>query len=297
MAMEDNPTTLSDRELRDFFRRLFPDGFAGEDVVKQVAPEGWNNSPLFACFHASPEQVLAECVSRHRRHQKLIALRLQSSGKEPESAPSPEPTMADVMADWEDRPVNITDELTAIVGACLWDIFSDNHKVVAGDGRAVDIGSFRGASAFLAECLRDSKQLDDGAEYQFYLGTIWFSERADCTPVYRMIFRRLNLVGANWEYDFPQLHLVDVSQLSEFLEKPEAPYSASEAFAKDHEERQQKAELEKARGDLQEANIEARREAMDEPPPSTVRAYRQIYGHDPKGWPPICGLENSLLPP
>lgn len=69
-----------------------------------------------------------------------------------------------------------------------WDVFSDNHEVIAADGRVADIGSFRGASAFRAE--------------------------------------------------------------------------------------------------LADMNARAREEAMDRPPPPTVRAYRHVYGRDPRGWPP-----------
>jgi hypothetical protein len=39
------------------------------------------------------------------------------------------------------------------VGLCLWDTFSDNHEVIAADGRLADIGSFRGPGAFIDEHL------------------------------------------------------------------------------------------------------------------------------------------------
>jgi hypothetical protein len=54
------------------------------------------------------------------------------------------------------------------------------------------------------------------------------------------------------------------------------------------DERQDKrrAEVEKFRAELCEANARAREEAMDRPPPATVRAYRQVYGRDPRGWTP-----------
>ena len=289
MSMEDNQTTgLSDTELRKFFGQLFPHGFAGAAVIQEIAPEGWKNSPLFACFHPSPEQVFAECVLRHQMFQKLRARRRKNALEEAEFAAIPEPTIEEVMADWEERPVNVTDEVTAIVGACLWDVFADNHDVVASDGRMVDIGSFRGASAFLDEYLTGSDtHWDGGDEFRFYMGSAWISGRADLMPVYRMIFRRLNFLGADWEYAFPQLHLLDLSSLRQATEKPAESYSPSEAFAKSEEERQEQIELDQARAELEEATNKARREAMEKPPPPTIKAYQAVYGRNPKGWPPL----------
>jgi hypothetical protein len=37
-----------------------------------------------------------------------------------------------------------------LVGQCLWNILSDNHEVLAADGRVLDIGSFRASGGFLA---------------------------------------------------------------------------------------------------------------------------------------------------
>jgi hypothetical protein len=286
--MEDDETArMSDAELREFFGQMFPHGFAGADVVREIAPSEWKSSPLFACFHPSPEQVLAELLRMHRVSQELSALSQNITVEEPECPAVVEPTIEQVLAEWDDHPVNLTDEVTEIVGESLWDIFSDNHNVVAADGRVVDIGSFRAASAFLDQYLAGSKiQWDAGHMSRFYMGSIWISGRADLTPVYRMIFRRLKLLGADWEYFSPLLHLVDLSHLSPAAEKKQGPYSPSEAFARDQEERQQQVDLEHARAELEDAHKQARREAMAKPPPATVRAYQQAFDRNPKGWPP-----------
>lgn len=67
--------------------------------------------------------------------------------------------------------------------------------------------------------------------------------------------------------------------------KPE-DYSPSEAFGKEQAECERQEELEKLRAQLAEGNAQARREALDRPPPPTVRAYQAVFGRDPKGWPP-----------
>ena len=44
----------SETELEAEFDRLFPQGFAGADIVRELAPDGWENSPLLAVFRQSP---------------------------------------------------------------------------------------------------------------------------------------------------------------------------------------------------------------------------------------------------
>ena len=101
-----------------------------------------------------------------------------------------------------------------------------------------------------------------------------------------MIFQRIKALGANWEYSFPRLHIIDLSPLKKSLERPES-YSPSEAFGQEQEEREHQAELEQSRAELEELHQQSCREAMDRPPPAIVRAYQEAYGHDPKGWPPL----------
>jgi hypothetical protein len=49
--------SYSDEELHAEFDRLFPHGFAGPDVLRELAPGGWENSPLLAVFHPSVDQL------------------------------------------------------------------------------------------------------------------------------------------------------------------------------------------------------------------------------------------------
>jgi hypothetical protein len=176
---------------------------------------------------------------------------------------------------------------TELVGLCLWDIFSDNHEVIAADGRAADIGSFRGAGAFLDEHVTRGEDRWRGGDYmRFYLGTIGLARRADLAPVYAMIFRRLQALGADWVYHFPQLYLTELQPPEQSSEQP-ARYSVSEAAVAEMEAQKRRAETARFRAEIDEANAQARDEAMDREPPATVRAYRQVYGRDPRGWPPV----------
>jgi hypothetical protein len=130
-----NRERLSDEELRALFERLFPMGFAGSDVVEELAP------------------------------------------------------------------VDADAELTELIGSCLWDIFSDNNDVVTRDGRVADLGSFRGSSAFIDGYLsRDRAGHHEGDDMRFYMGTAFLTGRADLTGSYKLIFRRLRMLGADWIY-------------------------------------------------------------------------------------------------
>ena len=120
---------------------------------------------------------------------------------------------------------------------------------------------------------------------RFYMGTIWISRRADLTRVYAMVFRRPKALDADWVYHFPELHLVEFAPKDD-TDKPGAAYSVSQAAAAELEAQQRRAEVERFRAELREANARAREEAVDRQPPATVRAYLQVYGRDPGGWPP-----------
>lgn len=130
---------------------------------------------------------------------------------------------------------------------------------------------------------RDSWQ--EGDYLRFYLGTIWIAGRADLAPVYAMIFRRLKSLG-DWIYHFPQLGLVEFTPPDVDSEQPPTKYSVSEAAVAELEAQRRRVEVQRFRAALA-MNARAREEAMDRPPPATIRAYRQVHGRDPRGWPPV----------
>ena len=278
---------LTDAELHALFDRLFPRGFAGVDVLAEIAPNSWERSPLLACFHPSVERVFEERLQLHRNMEGLrSAGNRRNSTAQPDVAPLAEPTLEEVRREYQPKPVRLHEELTELIGLCLWDVFSDNHDVIASDGRVADIGSFRGAGAFLDEHLTGGRESWHEGDYlRFYLGTIWIAARADLTPVYVMIFRRLKALGGSWIYHFPEIGLMDLGGLRADSESP-ARYSPSDALAVERKTREREADISHLRAELEEINTHAREDAMDRPPPATVRAYRQVYGRDPRGWPP-----------
>src|SRR5215472_13669033 len=69
--------------------------------------------------------------------------------------------------------------------------------------------------------------------WRCYMGSFWVSDRADLTPVYEMIFRRLKDDLLDWRYRFPAPHLIE--------------------FPTDRPDRRRSYELEKLRAELEQA--------------------------------------------
>jgi hypothetical protein len=275
---------LSEDECFAEFDRLFPHGFAGDDVIREIAPQGWADSPLLAVFHPSAEQIYEECVRIHRNVQSLA--RPGHKGPTP-----PEPSLEEIKKDHSATPVEVEEEVRSLVGRCVWEIFSDNHEVIAPDARIFDLGSFRYAGGMLADYLNRKLETSRYDYMDFYLGAVWVTDRADLTPVYEMIFRRLKNRGCDWVYHFPTIHAIDFRPLRDALKEKESPewvnYSPEESLAKEQDDAKRDHELAELRERLNEGNREAMAEAATQPPPRTVAAYQAVYGRDPQGWPPV----------
>ena len=103
------------------------------------------------------------------------------------------------------------------------------------------------------------------------MGTLWAADRADLTPVFTAIFRRLAAHGCDWTYTFPRIHVVDFGDLDAL------------PFAARRERERQRTEMDET---IEQGHREALEAAKDRPPPATVEAYRRIFGGWPRGWPP-----------
>jgi hypothetical protein len=276
--------SYGDEGLHGEFDRLFPHGFAGPDVLQELAPGGWESSPLLAVFHPTVDQLYEETLQMQRN---LASLRRPD---DPRPLP-PEPTREEIAGDYREHPIEVEAEVRELVGQCLWDIFSDSHEVIAEeDGRVLDLGSFRYAGEVLADVANRQTGTRQYDYMNFYLGTSWVSRRADFTPVYAMIFRRLRRHGLDWIYHFPRVYAIDFRPLKEALDQEREPewlnYSPSEALAKEEERKEHDRELAEFRESLDAGYREAVEEALNAPPPPTVRAYQAVYGQFPRGWPP-----------
>jgi len=275
------PREWDEEERMRQFAMLLPPEYFNTIAPAELAPTGWERSPLRLTFHPTVEQVYEEAVRTHRNIAKL------QKDREPAS---PEPTLAEIQAEFRETPIDPPSEIRHLLGRCLWDVFSDNHEVLAPDGNTLDIGSFRGAAHFIADHLNSILGESQYDYMDFYLGSMWLASRADLTPVYVSIFRRLKGRGFDWVYHFPRLFLHDLRPLREAMSKSTEPewlnYSPEEAFAKEKADQERDAEIARMRESLDETHRAGVEEARNRPPPPTVQAYQTVFGGYPQGWPP-----------
>jgi hypothetical protein len=292
--------SFEEDEAFEFLRALMPSGFAGPDVLKELAPEGWERSGLVRAFHPSAESWHEEQVALYERMADLRRWTNEGRlkcGETPieDLEANRAPTLAESTEAFEETPIKLEKECREIVGCVLWEIFSNNHSVIADDGREIDLGSFRGASstldAFDREDIDEKPGMEDwmdvwdrGDHMRFYCGLAFIEGRADYRPVYEMVFRRLRELDVDWIYRFPQIGVVRFNKPEEPAE-PSA-YSPSEAFAKEIKQKEDEADFARIEAEMAAAYQASAEAASKQLPPPIVQAYHKVYGRLPSGWPP-----------
>jgi hypothetical protein len=93
---------MSESEVHALFDRLFLRGFAGQDGLDEIAPEGWERSPLLACFYPSIERIFEERSLMRRNVEELCRMRRRRDGATVAES-SPEPTLEDVREGYAPR--------------------------------------------------------------------------------------------------------------------------------------------------------------------------------------------------
>lgn len=282
---------LSDSEAFAFLTALFPCGLKDPALIAELCPDGWESSELFACYHPSPDVIYQENLRFSRNLRRLFRHRKAGHGEViPGGTEEPELTFEEFLAKHPPCATSISPESAVhepaeLLGLCLWDVFSDNHDVIAADDRVVHLGSFRGSAGMISDFFEwrtredgdedDWRDLRGNGYLDFYMGTHWLGSRADLSPAYRLIFRRLKDHGADWAYVFPRIYAIDFGSAQTSIEG----YDPSAALARGEESR-------RLRQDLDKNVLAAKRKARSKEPPATVRAYQEIYHRFPKGWPP-----------
>jgi hypothetical protein len=272
----------TEQQCLELFHRLFEDR---EKLLNKLASEGWEKSDLFFVHHPTAQQRYEEALNFHNNIKNFFRRNDKKSADDP-------PKREDFLEQEIDiNNINPMEELIKIWGLCLWDVFSNNHEVVGADRKVYDIGSFRGAGGFIADYINDClMETETKYDYlDFYMGTIWASNRADLTPVYELIFSKLKVLNCDWIYHFPRLYLVDLGDMKEDSEAERENdflnYDPSESVAKQLEKEKRTEEASRLKEDLDRIYEESVEEAKYQPLPEIVLAYKNIYGHLPGGWP------------
>ena len=273
--------SLDETEALAFLRDLMPQGFAGADVMAELAPEGWAQCALVRAFHPTAEQLREEA---------------RAYAEEFEEVPFPKLDEVELPAGCrEAQPIDPDRECRDLVGRTVWEVLADDHSVIANDGRRLDLGDYDDASAVLhlfdQGALDFEPEMEDwldmwdrGRSTRFSADMAFIEERASLIPVYELIFRRMQALDMDWIYNFPKLRLYGV-------ELPEAPpeadeYSPVEAFQDELTYEAAKEECEEKLAKLDARNEELAEQAAKEAPPEIVQAYMNVFGRRPSGWPP-----------
>ncbi len=279
---------LTHEECWRILLQLFPLELEDPLLLQELAPEEWDRSPLRLVFHPMVDQVYEEAVRIHTNIQELLSARERTGA-------APPPSLEEIRREYRAEPSQPRTECGDLVGLCLWDVFSDNHDVFTAEGLLVDLGSFRASAGFIADFRKMGSELGGGRRgtwdyVDFYMGTTLVGHRADLTPVYELIFRRMKPLGLDWRYVHPRLYLVELGGLADLQEDSDKPewlgYDPSLAIAREQERRQHQQATAELRELLDKGYQDSVEEARRNPPPRTVQAYRHIYGRWPDGWPP-----------
>ncbi len=162
------------RILKLVLVELFPDGPADPNLVRELAPDGWEKCGLVRICHPTPPQVL-KSPSLHR---------LRSLAK----------------------PVQPERECAEILGLCLRDVFGE-HDVMgedeAGEAFWVEDGTWRATSDDIAEWLNRYVVGRAYSYIDFYMGSGYVENLADLRPVFDLIFRRFQELGLEMFYTYP----------------------------------------------------------------------------------------------
>jgi hypothetical protein len=184
------------------------------------------------------------------------------------------------------------EELSQLLGDCLWDILSNNHELILPGDRIAHLSSFRGTAGIIAAFLGDHSEY---GYMRFYMGTHYVKNRTLVPVIYRHIFGRLKELGIDWIYSFPQTFAAPDPKLEEDQPEGFENYDPSASFAASEEERHEQEMLAKLQELLQEQFQKLIEEAKSKPPPQTVQAYHEVYGKWPLGWPPWEQDERSSV--
>ena len=114
------------------------------------------------------------------------------------------------------------------------------------NGESYDLGSWRGSGGFIADVINELQLVPDKSfDYMdFYMGGIFRHERADLTPVYEFIFKKLKAKNLDWEYSFPRMGLISFNKDEDAKDDIEN-YNPEEAVKKQLEKEHQQNETEK----------------------------------------------------
>lgn len=259
----------SESENRQLLKFIFKDY---SQLFQELAPEGWSKSPYVLFFHPSAEQQFEE----HKRLTDNLNRLDPKNEKKDYSAP-------ETFKQDDTGSVDGQTEFLYLLGLVVYDIFSNNHTVVDPGKKEYDFGSMRGSGAFIADFFNEMELSTDYDYIDFYMGTVWINSRADLEPFYCYVFEKLKQKKLDWIYSFPRLYLFSPKKPAEEA-KPEE-YDPEKSVLKELETKESDEKTRELREKLDEDYRRAFEEAKYKPLPAMVKAYKEVFGTLPEGYP------------
>ena len=182
-------TPCTKQQTIDFLRLLIGDA---DDTMRELAPDGWEHSPLFVFFHPTLEQAY-EGHLRFRQGMNRMIERI-SKGKD---KPNPLPTLEEFASenDWDEKlPHHPQAELLELLGRVIFEL--EQYRVQHPSGCIIHFEIGRDWGTFIAQLLNMHYPLDEREfyEYDFY-STTFLEYYIDPSPVWQLFFRRMKLAG------------------------------------------------------------------------------------------------------
>jgi hypothetical protein len=204
MKYTELPTNICELLIIELFQSI-------PQLLNEVAPNGFNNSFLVNVYHPNPEQQYKEY-----RHSQLRLIQIQRTMKKPVNVESTK-SFKEFTTEFESTPVDEQYEIVSIFGDCIWNVFSNNHTVFNENFESYDFGSWRCSGGFIADVINKLQLVPEKpfGYMDFYMGNAFTEHRADLTPLYKFIFKKLKAKNLDWEFSFPQMGLVNFNHENE----------------------------------------------------------------------------------
>jgi hypothetical protein len=263
---------MTEKQCFELLRYIFS---GRNELLLKIAPNGWVNAEVVKIFHPTAEQQFHEC----KRMQDNLN-RPKSDRKKLE-IPELETFAQDILEN-----INEQIEFDYALGLCVYDIFSNNHTVLADDKKEFNLGSMRGSGRFISNFFNleiDSTQKK--YDYiDFYMGSIWIAERADLIPFYEYIFLKLKIKECDWQYEFPRLYAIAPPKIHK-KKDDNLTYNPNDSISDQIAEDQEEKESNRFQEVLNTTFEEAFEGAKYKPLTAVVQAYKNIFGVLPDGHP------------
>ena len=157
-----------------------------------LAPDGWENSPLFAFFHPTLEQAYEGHVRFCQSMDHLIEQISKGNDKT-----DPIPTLQEFASDgdWDEKlSLQPKAELLELLGRVIFEL--EQYRVQHPSGCLIRFEIGRSWGTLIAQLLNIHYPLDERHfdTYDFFNGTV-LENYIDPSPVWQLFFRRMKAVG------------------------------------------------------------------------------------------------------